>query len=148
VVLHVQVTVQLNHPTVSARSVKRPKTRSEKGARSSERSIYVKRLLQLYYHLGYPLQFPEVAQKNLPQAYRDRGVDIGDVGYISPANGRFRFLFNILEHANQGVNLNVPERFQPLALDTAREIEVFDPHQANTSLCSPSMEISINGVTP
>jgi hypothetical protein len=126
---------------VEPRFVERTITRPEQGE-SSVPSTYA-RLLQRHGY-GYPIWIPEGAE-NLSSAYRDRGISIGDVGHISES-GSFRFLFNILEDANQGVNAGpagtslTPEGFQRLELDAAREIEVLAFHPADTSICTPCMK--------
>jgi hypothetical protein len=59
---------------------------------SSDGASEVYRLLLLE-KLGYPLWYPDL-DENLPGAYRDQGVRIGDVGIITGA-GQFDFQFNI-----------------------------------------------------
>jgi hypothetical protein len=61
---------------------------------------------------GYPLWHPDL-DENLPQAYRDEGVDIGDIGNVTES-GDFAFRFNIYLDSNHPINLNrVPDPFEP-----------------------------------
>ncbi|KAJ7149942.1 hypothetical protein C8R46DRAFT_505936 [Mycena filopes] len=78
--------------------------------------LYTKQLLCK--GLGYPLWYPS-PMDNLPEAYRRDGVQIGDVGCITPRGG-FSFLFNICKKAEDAINrqFGVPDNFQPLQLDT------------------------------
>ncbi|KAI9566676.1 hypothetical protein HD554DRAFT_2007321, partial [Boletus coccyginus] len=49
---------------------------------------------------GYPLRFPEPSS-TLPSSYREDGIQIGDVGYVTQ-QGAFNVLFNVsygLNHA-------------------------------------------------
>ena len=59
--------------------------------------------LLLEERLGYPLWYPDL-DHNLPQAYRDQGVCIGDIGKITGA-GQFRYYFNV--HNNSGISTDV-----------------------------------------
>jgi len=62
---------------------------------------------------GSPLWFPGPTP-SLSQAYRQDGVNIGDVG-IMKADGPFDFLFNIFMPADHPINSEgVPDLFQPL----------------------------------
>jgi hypothetical protein len=131
--------------TVNASPVDRKTTRSEQeDSESSVPSIYL-RLLQQYGY-GYPIWSPE-GDESLSKAYCDRGISIGDVGYISEG-GNFRFLFNILKHAKQSVELGpdtdlAPEGFQPLELaaDDIQIVKAF--HPPDTCMCAPTMEVQI-----
>ncbi|KAJ6514557.1 hypothetical protein DFH09DRAFT_258354 [Mycena vulgaris] len=70
---------------------------------------------------GFPLYVPG-PQMNLPEAYRRRGVAIGDVGRITP-QGIFDFFFNIYLPADHPINDNeVPEDFHPLPAYGSRDI--------------------------
>jgi hypothetical protein len=133
---------------VNARPVIEPTTTSPEQHKSSRPSTYSRLLQRCGY--GYPIGIPEGAE-SLSRTYRDCGISIGDVGDIGES-GNFRFLFNILEHANLGVNAGAgtglaPEGFQPLELDDAARaifLEVLsDFHQADTRLCIPPMKMSI-----
>lgn len=60
--------------------------------------------------LGYPLWYPDLDQ-NLPQAYCDHGVNIGDVGNIT-GDGAFAFQFNVCMPAADAINVRgVPSNF-------------------------------------
>jgi len=75
----------------------------------SASEVYVK--LLLLEGIGYPLWYPDPDQ-NLPQAYRDNGVSIGDVGNIT-ADGAFDFKFNVCVDAGDAVNVRgVPTNFK------------------------------------
>ena len=75
-------------------------------------------------HRGLPLWFPEPSS-TLPSSYRQDGLQIGDVGFLS-RNGIFNVLLNICYgphhalHRRPGVTLN----FDPIALDIDREVNV------------------------
>jgi hypothetical protein len=61
---------------------------------------------------GYPLWHPDLSE-HLPQAYRDKGVDIGDIGYITKF-GDFAFRFNIFLDSRHPINAEgVPDSFKP-----------------------------------
>jgi hypothetical protein len=65
--------------------------------------------LLLLERLGYPLWYPDL-DENLPVAYRDAGVRIGDVGSIT----QFEFYFNVYDGSR------APSGFQPWEeLDTS-----------------------------
>jgi hypothetical protein len=71
--------------------------------------VYAK--LLLLKGLGYPLWYPDLDQ-NLPQAYRDHGVNMGDVGIIT-GNGAFDFKFNVCTTPEDAVNVRgVPNNFE------------------------------------
>jgi hypothetical protein len=62
---------------------------------------------------GYPLYIPE-PYSNLPEAYRNRGIQIGDVGIIRP-DGGFEYFFSIACTENNPINKNrrgVPDGFE------------------------------------
>jgi hypothetical protein len=67
--------------------------------------IYAKCLLPL--KEGYPLYCPELPDRDNAgayyEAYRRKGISIGDVGIITP-DGDFDFLFNICDSAAREVN--------------------------------------------
>jgi hypothetical protein len=107
-------------------------------AGTGPQDTYVKLLLP--YHHGYPLWVPE-PDENLPEAYRNRGVSIGDLGYISESGG-FEYLFNVLESAEDEVNVDrTPDDFTPLALnkrtDIATRSQMYKP---NTDISSVQMK--------
>ncbi|KAJ6614155.1 hypothetical protein B0H10DRAFT_1950941 [Mycena sp. CBHHK59/15] len=91
----------------------------------SDSEIYTK--LLLCKKLGYPLWDPQPAS-DLPLEYKEHGVRIGDVGYITP-NGAFYFIFNICVPPNDPVNSQngVPDNFEPLAeFDERRHVRRSD----------------------
>lgn len=91
--------------------------------------------------------------KALPQAYRERGVSIGDVGIITE-DGQFDYLFNICEDEDHPVNggsvaqrstrqarnnLRTPAGFRPVMLDPnvdIEEVEVLYPPGSDISSTS------------
>ncbi|KAF9002748.1 hypothetical protein BDQ17DRAFT_1425702 [Cyathus striatus] len=80
---------------------------SSQGTNSSCK-IYMDCMLSHGY--GFPLWLPEL-DLSLPAAYREIGVQIGDVGYITE-NGGFSFLFNVWQSRSNGINPpNLPESF-------------------------------------
>ncbi|KAJ7130656.1 hypothetical protein C8R46DRAFT_1142004, partial [Mycena filopes] len=115
--------------------------------------LYTKQLLCKA--LGYPLWYPP-PMDNLPEAYRKHGIQIGDVGCITPRGG-FSFLFNICKNAEDPINhhFGVPDKFQPLKLD-ARFIErmdvAFQPHTDISTETVRSRRVSLgvetNSVVP
>ncbi|KAF8206131.1 hypothetical protein K438DRAFT_1507005, partial [Mycena galopus ATCC 62051] len=62
---------------------------------------------------GFPLYRP-TPQRNLPAEYHRNGIDIGDVGTITP-DGSFDFFFNVFLPSDDPINANVPDGFVPLA---------------------------------
>ena len=56
----------------------------------SPQNLYARNLRQSF---GYPLRFPE-PKPGLPLSYEERGLHIGDVGYVDDV-GMFEVLFNI-----------------------------------------------------
>ena len=62
---------------------------------------------------GFPLWIPE-PNMLLPLSYRRNGINIGDVGIITPS-GAFSFLFNICRPQDDPINPPVlPEDFSPI----------------------------------
>jgi len=91
---------------------------------------------------GFPLWIPE-PNKRLPLVYRRKGINIGDVGIITPA-GAFSFFFNICVPSNNPVNPRLlPEGFAPISppLDTL-DITEFDEFKPGSYLASASIENS------
>lgn len=95
--------------------------------------------------LGYPLWIPE-PNNRLPVQYQRQGIEIGDVGIITPS-GSFDFLFNIRLPANNSINPSeLPDHFSPLhppldPIDTRGHLE-FKP---NSYLASSSVNRSHHG---
>jgi hypothetical protein len=94
---------------------------------------------------GYPLWIPE-PDDYLPDAYRRKGVRIGDLGYVSDSGG-FEYLFNILDPADHAINLGrTPNDFEQLSppLNMAMEIMSRERmHKPNTDICSVKMKKSV-----
>jgi len=60
--------------------------------------------LLLLERLGYPLWRPDLPlDQNLPQAYLDHGVSIGDVGILTE-EGAFKCKFNVCADAGDAMN--------------------------------------------
>lgn len=79
---------------------------------------------------GFPLWIPEPNMR-LPMPYRRRGINIGDVGIITPSGG-FSFLFNICRPQDDPINPpTLPEGFAPiyppLSPMDVREFSEFKP---------------------
>jgi len=93
---------------------------------------------------GFPLWIPE-PNKRLPLVYRKKGINIGDVGIVTPSGG-FSFLFNICAPSDSPINPRLlPEGFAPISppLDTLDMIE-FDEFKPGSYLASSSIENSQN----
>lgn len=91
---------------------------------------------------GFPLWIPE-PNNRLPLAYRRRGINIGDVGIITPSGG-FSYLFNICVPRGDPLNPRaLPEDFAPLypPLDPI-DIREFSEFKAGSHLASSSIENS------
>jgi hypothetical protein len=70
---------------------------------------------------GFPMWVPKPAD-NLPQEYRDRGIDIGDVGIVT-SDGSFDFLFNICLPFDHPINLGrTPPGFHEVTLDKSLDL--------------------------
>ncbi|KAF9475877.1 hypothetical protein BDN70DRAFT_205166 [Pholiota conissans] len=77
---------------------------------------------------GFPLWIPE-PNKRLPLPYRCAGVNVGDVGIITPS-GAFSFLFNICLPSEHPINPDeLPEGFVPILMKPTdiSEFSVFKP---------------------
>ncbi|KAJ7753186.1 hypothetical protein B0H16DRAFT_1544757 [Mycena metata] len=85
----------------------------------SESQIYCNQLLPL--RRGFPLYIPGPSEM-LPAESQTSGVQIGDVGTVTP-EGLFRCFFNIYLPADHPVNLdNVPDDFHPLEKYNERDL--------------------------
>ncbi len=108
--------------------------------------VYTKLLLRRGH--GYPLWIPE-PDYSLPDAYRDKGVSVGDLGILTE-DGGFDFLFNVCVEADDLVNQgHVPPQFEPLRIPQGDPIrKVVSPHRKNSSITSAHVsttEISVEG---
>jgi len=89
---------------------------------------------------GFPLWIPE-PNNNLPISYQRQGVNIGDVGIVTPSGG-FSFLFNICLPPGDPINPSeLPEGFAPLSpplnpIDIVRFVEF----KSRSHLASASVE--------
>lgn len=91
---------------------------------------------------GFPLWIPEPNQR-LPRVYRKKGINVGDVGIITPSGG-FSFLFNICVPNDNPINPRLlPEGFEPISppLDALDIIE-FNEFKPGSYLASSSIENS------
>ena len=91
---------------------------------------------------GFPLWIPE-PNNRLPLAYRRKGINIGDVGIITPSGG-FSYLFNICVPRGDPLNPRaLPEDFAPLSppLDPI-DIREFSEFKPGSHLASASIENS------
>ncbi|KAJ7741108.1 hypothetical protein B0H16DRAFT_50810 [Mycena metata] len=106
----------------------------------SECEIYCNQLLRR--RRGFPLHVPE-PQENLPPEYREHGVQIGDVGRITP-EGIFDFFFNIYLPADHPVNDNdVPEDFCPLPHYESKDIVVLNHPPGNYVSTSSIRQVAL-----
>ncbi|THU88095.1 hypothetical protein K435DRAFT_821736 [Dendrothele bispora CBS 962.96] len=89
---------------------------------------------------GYPLWVPEPNDTLLPE-YRDDGVRIGDVGFVTP-DGGFNFLFNICLENDHPINrwLGTPRGFQPIELNPKMVHSVPHRHRSGAPICSSGTE--------
>ena len=73
---------------------------------------------------GYPLWFPEPSS-TLPSSYRQDGLQIGDVGYVS-RKGTFNVLFNISYGPNHALHRRpgLSFSFDPITLHLDHEVDV------------------------
>ena len=73
---------------------------------------------------GYPLWFPEPSS-TLPSSYRQDGLQIGDVGYVSQ-KGTFNVLFNLCYGPNHALHRRpgVCFSFDPIPLDFDHEVDI------------------------
>ncbi|KAF8956508.1 hypothetical protein BDZ97DRAFT_1616431, partial [Flammula alnicola] len=91
---------------------------------------------------GFPLWIPE-PNKNLPLSYQRKGINIGDVGIITPS-GSFSFLFNICVPHDDPINpRTLPEGFSPIypPIDPI-DIRKLTEFKAGSYLASSSIEKS------
>lgn len=88
---------------------------------------------------GYPMWVPKPAD-NLPQEYRDRGVDIGDVGIVT-SDGGFDFLFSVCLPANHPINFErTPEGFKEITINRSRDLFIDeDKHSPGSHVASESV---------
>jgi hypothetical protein len=90
----------------------RPTPSAPKDSRPSPQQTFVKELFST--ERGYPLYLP-APYDHLPQVYKDRGIQIGDVGVLTPGGG-FLYFFSIACSAEDPINeerLGVPPAFEP-----------------------------------
>ncbi|KAJ7621725.1 hypothetical protein DFH06DRAFT_770591 [Mycena polygramma] len=84
----------------------------------SESENYCSQLLRQ--KRGLPLYIPY--PQPLPAEYREHGIQIGDVGSVTP-NGEFEFYFNIFLAAEHPINIDsTPEDFLPMEPYAAKDI--------------------------
>ena len=89
---------------------------------------------------GFALYVPE-PNMQLPIAYQKIGVNIGDVGVITP-DGGFSFLFNICAPHNDPINPCIlPDDFSPLQPTlTVVDVVKFPRFKSGSYLASASIE--------
>lgn len=89
---------------------------------------------------GYPLWVPK-PDDNLREQYKDRGVDIGDVGIVT-ADGDFDFLFNICLPEDHPINIGrTPPGFTQVCLDPSMHISRYEgKHPVGSHVGSMSVE--------
>jgi hypothetical protein len=103
---------------------------------SQASEVYARLLLPK--RLGFPLWNP-APDDNLVAEYREKGVNIGDVGLIT-SDGEFDFLFNICVPPDHAINqYGVPANFE----DVSGSIQVSKNtrhHPPGTNIASNSKE--------
>ena len=88
---------------------------------------------------GIPI-WPPGPSSTLPDAYRRRGIAVGDVGILMPS-GRFDFFFNIYLPADHDINhQGVPAGFSPLLELQPSDIDRNQEFGPNSFFVSPSVE--------
>jgi hypothetical protein len=92
-------------------------TNLDSGPAESASDIYARILLAK--RIGYPLWFPEPS--NYPPKYQQKGVCVGDLGYIT-FDGHFDFLFNICLPSNHPINYQAPPGFHPLEFNGENDV--------------------------
>ncbi|KAJ7592759.1 hypothetical protein C8J56DRAFT_780504, partial [Mycena floridula] len=104
------------------------------GSVSPAHQTYARLLLP--HRCGYPLWIPE-SDSNLPAAYKEEGVRIGDLGYLSD-DGGFNYLFNICEASDHPINTGrTPQGFRPLSLNSLSDVRrIPGIHRGNTDISS------------
>lgn len=99
--------------------------------------IYARQLLPQ--KRGYPLFVPEPSER-LPDAYRQKGVSIGDVGIIQQ-DGSFAFAFNACAAADESVNCHgVPAGFKPITINRDRIARFKDMRARGSEVTSSSIK--------
>jgi hypothetical protein len=94
---------------------------------------------------GCPIWCPE-PDENLPQAYRESGVRIGDVGRID-SDGGFDPLFNICAGADDPINpKGVPDGFEQIVLESTDVKFRRNHHYPGSHICSKPLEKRSNHV--
>jgi hypothetical protein len=106
--------------------------------------IYVKDLSNT--ERGYPLYIP-TPPENAPEAYKRRGIQIGDVGVFRP-NGSFEAFFSIVctEDHPMHCNHGVPTGFSPYIPFGSQETDDILSAAQALDLSSPSTEHHQSGV--
>jgi hypothetical protein len=99
--------------------------------------VYVRRLLPKGH--GYPVYGPK-PDDNLPQEYRDRGTNIGDLVLIT-ADGTIDFLFNICLPSDHPVNDGrTPQCFEMVDLVASKDLSsMLGWHAIGSSIASSSV---------
>ncbi|KAJ7838908.1 hypothetical protein B0H14DRAFT_3699302 [Mycena olivaceomarginata] len=101
----------------------------------SQSQIYCHQLLRL--RRGFPLYIPGPSEM-LPPEYQTSGIQIGDVGTVTP-EGLFDCFFNIYLPADHPINLdNVPDDFCPLQKYNERDLLIIH-HAAGNYVSTPSV---------
>lgn len=98
---------------------------------------------------GFPLCNPAVAAKQ-GSVYWEKGVRIGDVGFISPG-GSFRFFFNIFHPANDPIHAGrIPTEFKPIEppLDDSEITFIPDYFKPGTIIASEGIKVVKHSTEP
>ncbi|KAJ7096077.1 hypothetical protein C8R44DRAFT_684211, partial [Mycena epipterygia] len=95
---------------------------------------------------GYPLSHPQPCD-NLPEESRMKGIEIGDVGVLTP-DGSFDVFFNICRESDDPVNrFGVPFGFVPVPLgpNDFTSWETYHPpgsHVSNTTISKRRLDVN------
>ncbi|KAF5376792.1 hypothetical protein D9757_009481 [Collybiopsis confluens] len=107
--------------------------------------VYARFLLPL--GRGFPLWKPKARDSRLPDAYRQEGVHIGDVGILNEFNGGFDYLFNACHPEDHPLNARgVPHDFKQL-LDVNYNDIVDEPEEFKFGSYVPSRSSDISKTT-
>ncbi|KAJ7685797.1 hypothetical protein DFH06DRAFT_50685 [Mycena polygramma] len=125
---------QLSHAHLQSGNARPPPTTWDESS-LSESENYCSQLLRQ--KRGLPLYIPD--PQNLPAEYREHGIQIGDVGSVTP-DGEFEFYFNIFRPAEHPLNANrTPEHFSPMEAYGAEDVLRRD-HDPGYYLCTSTVQ--------
>ncbi|KIK69411.1 hypothetical protein GYMLUDRAFT_35476 [Collybiopsis luxurians FD-317 M1] len=96
---------------------------------------------------GYALWKPKPQGVSLPDAYKQEGARIGDVGFLNEYGG-FSYLFNVFRSADDPINLGrVPPDFIPFPIENHHSIEEYlEEFEPGSHVASEPSEISKSNI--